>query len=56
MQGVSLGAGDHGRRLHDPVALPEVSPPHMLVGDLHDVGCGEPAPLTVRQAYAFVTA
>lgn len=41
------GLGDHARSLHDSVALSEVSPPHMLVGDLYDVSHGEPALLTV---------
>lgn len=56
MKGVGLAVGDHARRLHDSVALSEVSPPHVLVGDLYDVSYGEPALLTVGQADAFVTA
>lgn len=48
------GLGDYARSLHDSVALSEVSPPHMLVGDLYDVSHGEPALLTVWQADAFI--
>lgn len=36
------------------VALSQVSPSHMLIGDLNDISCGEPAPLTIRQAAAFI--
>lgn len=50
------GLGDHACGLHDSVALPQVSPPHVLVGDLQDVPDGEPALLTIRQADAHVKA
>ena len=56
MNGAGLAAGDHAGGLHHSVALAEVSPPHMLVGDLDDVSDGEPALLTVRQADAFIQA
>lgn len=56
MKGVGLAGGDHACSLNDSVALSEVSPPHVLVGDLYDVSYGEPALLTVRQADAFITA
>lgn len=42
-----LAVGYHARSLHHPVALAEVPPPHVLVGDLYDVHRGEPALLTV---------
>lgn len=54
IHGAGLGVGHPGRRLHDPVTLPQVSPPHMLVGDLYDVTCREPAFLTVGKADAFI--
>ncbi len=50
------GLGDHARSLHHSVALSEVSPPHVLIGDLDDVSHGEPALLTVWQADAFIAA
>lgn len=53
---VGLAAGDHAGSVHDSVALSEVSPPHVLVGDLYDVSRGEPALLTVRQADTFIQA
>ena len=40
-------SGNYLRSLNDPVALSEVSPPHMLVCDLYDVSNGEPAFLTI---------
>lgn len=52
--GVHLG--DPAGSLQDAVALPEVAPPHVLVGDLDDVPHGEPALLPVRQADALVHA
>lgn len=45
---------DPARSLQDSVALPEVAPPHVLVGDLNDVSHGEPALLSIRQADALV--
>lgn len=54
MRGAELADGHQSRRVHDPVALPEVSPPHVLVGDLDDVPRRKPALLTVGQAAAFV--
>lgn len=56
MSGVGLAVGDQARSLHDSVALSEVSPPHVLVGDLYDVSYREPALLTVGQADAFIKA
>lgn len=52
INGVHLG--DPARSLQHPVALPEVPPPHMLIGDLDDVSHGEPALLSIRQADALV--
>lgn len=45
---------DSARSLQDSVALPEVAPPHVLIGDLDDVSHGEPALLSIRQADALV--
>lgn len=47
MNGADLAVGNRACSLYDPVALSEVSPPHVLVGDLYDVSYGEPALLTV---------
>lgn len=54
INGVHLG--DPARSLQHPVALPEVPPPHVLVGDLDDVSHGEPTLLSIRQADALVHA
>lgn len=54
INGVHLG--DPARSLQHPVALPEVPPPHVLVGDLYDVSHGEPALLSIRQADTLVHA
>lgn len=48
--------GDYPGGLDHPIALAEVSPPHVLVCDLDDVGDGEPALLPVAQALALVPA
>lgn len=45
INGVHLG--DPARSLQHPVALPEVPPPHVLVGDFDDVSHGEPALLSI---------
>lgn len=39
---------------HNPVALPQVPPPHMLICDLDDVADREPALLAVCQPDSFV--
>lgn len=54
INGVHLG--DPARSLQHPVALPEVPPPHVLVGDFDDVSHREPALLSIRQADALVHA
>lgn len=56
MSVAKLAVGNFACSLHDSVALSEVSPPHMLVGDLDDICCREPALLTVREAAAFIPA
>lgn len=56
INGPVLAVGNEGRGLDDPVALPEVSPPHMLISDLDDVSHRKPALLTIGQTAAFVPA
>lgn len=49
-----LEGGDLAGGLDDAIALLQVAPPHVLVGDFDDVADGEPALLAVGQADALV--